>query len=124
MTQLLPAGGASCSQRQGISAEVIDLRSLRPLDFATMLDSIHQTHRAVMVEEAAKGTSIGGDIISELQESAFDDLQAPIAWMAGDPVPMPYNRTLEHLAIPSPEQRGGCRHELFTHTPSPGSLKC
>lgn len=89
--------------RQRISAEVIDLRTLRPLDVDTMLASIHRTHRAVMVEEAAKGTSIGGDIISELQEAAFHDLQAPVGWIAGDPVPMPYNRTLEHQAIPSPD---------------------
>jgi len=89
--------------QQGISAEVIDLRTLRPLDMATLQESIHKTHRAIMVEEAGKGTSIGGDIISELQETAFDDLEQPIAWVAGAPVPIPYNRTLEKLSIPSPE---------------------
>ena len=88
---------------QHISAEVVDLRSLRPLDMETLLASVEKTHCAVLVEEAAKGTSIGGDIIGELQESAFHSLDMPIRWVAGAPVPMPYNRTLEQLAIPNPE---------------------
>lgn len=88
---------------QQIAAEVIDLRSLRPLDWETILQSVSKTHHVVMVEEAGKGTSIGGDVISELQESAFYELKQPIRWVAGAPVPMPYNRTLERLAIPSAE---------------------
>ena len=88
---------------QGISAEVLDLRSLRPLDMKAILASISKTHRAVLVEEAGKGTSIGGSIIAEAQETAFYDLEQPIRWIAGAPVPMPYNRKLEQLAIPSRE---------------------
>jgi len=88
---------------QGVSAEVIDLRTLRPLDFDTMRASIRRTHHVVVVEEAAKGTSIGGDIISELQESAYADLHAPVYWIAGAPVPIPYNKSLERQVIPSPE---------------------
>ncbi|MHB9130299.1 MAG: alpha-ketoacid dehydrogenase subunit beta [Armatimonadota bacterium] len=88
---------------QGINAEVIDLRTLRPLDMDTLVASIHKTHHAAMIEEAALGTSIGGSIIGELQELVFDDLERPIRWIAGAPVPMPYNRTLERLAIPSVE---------------------
>ena len=88
------------AERQ-ITAEVIDLRSLRPLDMETLLRSVAKTHHAVMVEEAGEGTSIGGDIISELQEAAFYELHAPIRWVAGAPVPIPYNRTLERLAIPN-----------------------
>ena len=88
---------------QGISAEVIDLRTLRPLDMETLVHSAQKTQCVMMVEEAGKGTSIGGDVISELQESAGVSLQQPIRWVAGAAVPMPYNRTLEKLAIPTPE---------------------
>jgi len=98
---------------QGIEAEVIDLRSLRPLDMETMQRSIRKTHRAVMVEEAGKGTSIGGGIIAELQESLFHDLEQSIGWVAGAPVPMPYNRTLERLAIPSREVIANAAAELM-----------
>ena len=85
----------------GISAEVIDLRSLNPCDWGTLEHSIRKTGHAVMVEETGKGTSIGGDIIAALQEVLFDDMAAPIRWIAGAPVPMPYNKQLEQAAIPS-----------------------
>jgi pyruvate dehydrogenase E1 component beta subunit len=94
---------AALLAEQRISAEVIDLRSLRPLDMDTILASVKKTHRVILVEEAAKGTSIGGDVISEIQEAAFHELDKPIRWVAGAPVPMPYNKTLEQLAIPNPE---------------------
>jgi len=87
----------------GISAEVVDLRSLRPLDMETLYTSLRKTHAAIMVEEAARGTSIGGTIIAELQAVVFHSLDLPIRWVAGAPVPMPYNKTLERLAIPSAE---------------------
>ncbi len=87
--------------RDGIAAEVIDLRSLRPLDCATMERSISKTHHAVLVEETAKGTSIGGDIIALLQEQLFHTLRAPIRWLAGVAAPVPYNRTLERASIPN-----------------------
>lgn len=98
---------------QQISAEVIDLRSLRPLDMETLLASVRKTRHAVLVEEAAKGTSIGGDIIGELQESAFHDISMPIRWIAGAPVPMPYNRRLEQLAIPNPEVVADAASEML-----------
>ena len=98
---------------QGIAAEVIDLRSLRPLDFNTMIGSIRKTHRVVMVEETGLGTSIGGDIIAALQEMVFDDLAAPIRWIAGAPVPMPYNRNLERAAIPNPDVVAQAASELL-----------
>ncbi|HEY3378204.1 MAG TPA: alpha-ketoacid dehydrogenase subunit beta [Armatimonadota bacterium] len=102
MTQVCLQAAALLADQQ-ISAEVIDLRTLRPLDMETLIASARKTHHVVLVEEAAKGTSIGGDIIGELQESVFHDLLMPIRWVAGAPVPMPYNRTLERLAIPNPE---------------------
>lgn len=104
---------AQLLQDQQISAEVIDLRSLRPLDMETILHSTAKTRRVVLVEEAAKGTSIGGDIISEIQESAFHELVSPIRWVAGAPVPMPYNRRLEQLAIPNPEVVADAAAELI-----------
>jgi pyruvate dehydrogenase E1 component beta subunit len=84
-----------------IDAEVIDLRTLRPVDYDLILDSLNRTHRGIVVEEAAKGTSIGGSIIGELQEIAFHTLDMPIRWIAGEPTPMPYNRQLERMAIPN-----------------------
>jgi len=102
MTMICQQAADLLAERQ-ISAEVIDLRTLRPLDMELLLASVEKTHRVILVEEAAKGTSIGGDIISEIQESAFYDLEQPIRWVAGAPVPMPYNRTLEQLAIPNTE---------------------
>ena len=87
----------------GIHAEVIDLRSLRPLDLEALDRSISKTRHAVLVEETAKGTSIGGDIIGLLQEQVFSRLDAPIRWLAGVAAPMPYNRALERASIPSAE---------------------
>jgi len=88
---------------EGISCEVVDLRTLRPHDMSAMLASVKKTRRVLVIEEAGRGTSIGGDIIAELQESAFHLLDHPIRWVAGAPVPMPYNRNLERMAIPTRE---------------------
>ena len=103
MTHVCLRAAEQLATRQ-ISAEVIDLRSLRPLDLETLRISAQKTHRVILVEEAARGTSIGGDIISELQEAVFYQLEMPIRWVAGAPTPMPYNRHLEQLAIPSPDE--------------------
>jgi pyruvate dehydrogenase E1 component beta subunit len=97
---------------QGVSAEVVDLRTLRPLDMETLLASIHKTHRAVMVEEAARGTSIGGTIIAELEQVVHQDIAQPIRWVAGAPVPIPYNATLERMAIPTPETIAAAAAEM------------
>jgi len=98
---------------RGITAEVIDLRSLRPLDYETMCASIRKTNRAMMVEETGIGTSIGGDIIASLQEMVFDDLAAPIRWIAGAPTPMPYNKNLERAAIPNAEAIANAAGEML-----------
>ena len=87
---------------EGIDAEVIDLRTLRPLDRDTVLESVKKTHRAVVVEEGWKTGGFGAEIASSIVEGAFDDLDAPIARVAGEEVPMPYNRDLERAAIPGP----------------------
>ncbi len=85
---------------QGIEAEVIDLRSLRPLDIETSVKSVCKTGRAVVVEENWKTGGFGAEISSSLQENAFDYLESPILRISGEEVPMPYSRKLESAAIP------------------------
>ncbi len=85
----------------GISAEVIDLRTLRPMDMDTVIASVRKTNRCVTVEEGFPVCSIGSEISSQLMEKAFDDLDAPVICIAGKDVPMPYAANLEKLALPS-----------------------
>lgn len=99
--------------QDGISAEVLDMRTLRPLDLDTIFASIAKTHYAVMVEETGKGTSIGGSLIAEVQEQIFDELKGPIRWVAGLPVPMPYNKTLERESIPNADVIAGTARTLL-----------
>ncbi len=84
----------------GIEAEIIDLRSLRPLDMDTVLASVHKTHRLVTVEEGWPVCSIGHEIAAHVQAHGFDMLDAPIASITGADVPMPYAANLEKLALP------------------------
>ena len=87
----------------GLSAEVIDLRTLRPLDIATVLESVRRTNRAVIVEDDWKFGGFAGEIAAQIMEHAFDWLDAPVARVCGADVPMPYNRNLEYAALPSEE---------------------
>ena len=86
--------------KDGISAEVIDLRTLRPLDTATIATSVRKTNRCVVVEEGWPVAGFGAQIVDEIQRAAFDDLDAPVVRVTGADVPMPYNRQLEKLAKP------------------------
>ena len=88
----------------GISAEIIDLRSLRPIDFETIFASVRKTNRIVTVEESWPVCSIGSEICSRVALDAFDDLDAPPTKVSGADVPMPYAANLEKLALPSAEQ--------------------
>ena len=85
---------------QGISAEVIDLRSIRPLDSATIVESVKKTSRLVTCEEGFPFAGIGAQIAMQVMEQAFDWLDAPIARVTGKDVPMPYAANLEALALP------------------------
>jgi len=85
---------------QGLSAEVIDLRTLRPLDMPTVLASLAKTHRMVVVDEGWKSGSLAAEIMARIMEDAFYDLDAPIARVCGAEVPIPYPRHLENAAIP------------------------
>ena len=86
--------------KEKIEAEVIDLRSLNPLDVKTIIASIKKTGRAVVVEEGWKTGGVGGEIVSLIMENGFDYLDAPVRRVSGQDVPMPYAKNLEKLAIP------------------------
>lgn len=88
---------------QGVSVEVIDPRTLVPLDEATILNSVEKTGRVIIVHEAVKRGGIGGEITSLIAERAFHALRAPIIRLGGAFVPMPYNAKLEHQAVPQVE---------------------
>ena len=85
----------------GIDAEIIDLRTIRPLDFDTVLASVKKTNRLVVVEEGFPQSSVGDFIANRVQREAFDYLDAPVVTIAGKDVPMPYAANLERLALPS-----------------------
>lgn len=95
---------ASRLAEQNISAEVIDLRTLRPLDMETILSSVQKTNRIVIVEESWPVASIGSEISSRVVSEAFDYLDAPPTKVSGKDVPMPYAANLELLALPSVEE--------------------
>ena len=85
----------------GIDAEVIDLRTLRPLDDATLVGSVRKTHRAVIVDEGWRSGSLSAEITARLVEQCFYDLDAPVARVCSAEVPMPYAQHLEQAALPS-----------------------
>jgi len=87
--------------KDGIDAEVIDLRTLKPMDTATIIESVKKTGRVVTVEEGWKQSGVGSEIAASLMESAFDYLDAPVMRVCGKDVPMPYAANLEKLALPS-----------------------
>jgi pyruvate dehydrogenase E1 component beta subunit len=86
--------------KDGVSAEVINLRTIRPLDLATIVRSIEKTNRCVTVEEGWATCGIGSEIAAQIMERAFDHLDAPVARVAGKDVPMPYAANLEAMALP------------------------
>ena len=85
---------------EGIEAEVIDLRVLRPLDSKTILTSVSKTHRAVIIDEAWRTGSFAAEITSQIVEGAFDDLDFPVARVCSAEVPIPYAKHLEDAALP------------------------
>ena len=88
---------------QGIAAEVIDLRTLRPLDMSTILESVAKTHRALVVDEAWRTGSFAAEISAQIMENAFDELDAPVMRLCSEEVPMPYAKHLEEAALPQIE---------------------
>jgi pyruvate dehydrogenase E1 component beta subunit len=91
---------AEALQNEGISAEVIDLRTLRPLDIETIVNSVQKTNRIVSVEEGWAYSGIGAEISAQMMEQAFDYLDAPVQRVTAKDVPLPYAANLERLALP------------------------
>ncbi len=99
--------------QEGIGAEVIDLRTLRPLDLATIVASIAKTHRAVIVDEAWRTGSFAAEISAQIMENAFDQLDAPVARVCSAEVPMPYAKHLETAALPKAEEIVGAVQQMM-----------
>ena len=88
--------------KEGVEAEIVDLRSLRPLDLDPVIGSFKKTNRAVIVEEGWKSYGVGAEISARIYEQAFDYVDAPVKRVAQKEVPLPYNRRLEQSALPQP----------------------
>src|SRR5438309_8533246 len=95
---------AEILEKQGVSCEVIDPRTIRPLDLGTIVESVKKTNRVVVAEESHPFCGVGAEIASEITERAFDYLDAPVKRVSGADVPMPYAKNLEDLAVPGVEQ--------------------
>ena len=95
---------AEILQEQGVSCEVIDPRTIRPLDIDTIVASVKKTNRVVVAEESHPFCGVAAEISTEIMERAFDYLDAPVKRLSGADVPMPYAKNLEALAIPTVEQ--------------------
>jgi pyruvate dehydrogenase E1 component beta subunit len=95
---------AATLEKEGIEVEIVDLRSLRPLDEDTIVESVRKTHRCVVVHEGWPYGGVGAEITDRVQRLAFDWLEAPILRVAQLDVPMPYNAKLEQSCMPSPER--------------------
>jgi pyruvate dehydrogenase E1 component beta subunit len=95
---------AEVLEQQGVSCEVIDPRTIRPLDIKTIIESVKKTNRVVVAEESHPFCGVAAEISQEIAERAFDYLDAPVKRVSGADVPMPYAKNLEELAIPNVEQ--------------------
>ena len=91
-------------EKQGVSCEVIDPRTIRPLDTRTIIESVKKTNRIVIAEESHPFCGVAAEISAEIAEQAFDFLDAPVKRVSGADVPMPYAKNLEQLAIPDVER--------------------
>ena len=90
--------------QEGIEAEVVDLRTLRPLDIETIASSVRKTHRLVIVNEGARSGGISAEVMARAYEEVFDYLDAPIIRVAAEDVPLHYSEKLELAALPSEEK--------------------
>ena len=89
---------------QGINAEVVDLRSIKPLDLETILNSVAKTHRVVVAEQDRPFCGIGSELCFQIQKHIFDELDAPVLRVTQEEVPMPYNEALEAAVLPSADK--------------------
>ncbi len=95
---------AEALAQEGISCEIVDPRTLRPMDIETLIGSVRKTHRAVVVEAGAGFAGMGSEIVAFITENAFDDLDAPVERVTGANAPMPYAKNLEQAKTPSKEK--------------------
>ena len=100
-------------EEEGIDAEVVDLRSLRPMDTETIINSVKKTSRAVVVEEGWKAMGIGAEVSARIMENALEYLDAPVQRVAGADIPMPYSRPLELATLPNEDRIIEAVHRLF-----------
>ena len=100
----------------GIDAEVIDMRSLRPLDMPTVLASVAKTHRALIVDEGWRTCSLAAEISAQIMERGFYDLDAPVSRVCSVEVPVPYPKHLEDAALPQADKIVSAVQELYRHT--------
>jgi pyruvate dehydrogenase E1 component subunit beta len=98
---------------ENISAEVVDLRSIRPFDEETLINSVRKTHRAVVVQEQWRWFSVASEVAALIQEQAFDDLDAPVERVSGAEAPAPYARNLEIAAFPNEQQIIDAAHRVL-----------
>jgi len=99
-------------EKDGISCEVIDPRTIRPLDIETIVESVKKTNRVVIAEESHPFCGVGAEISAEIHERAFDYLDAPVRRVSSADVPMPYSKNLENLALPGVEQIAAAVREV------------
>jgi pyruvate/2-oxoglutarate/acetoin dehydrogenase E1 component len=117
---LLALEAAADLAKEGIEAEVIDPRTLRPLDSETLVQSVKKTNRAVVVEQGWPYCGVGAQIVDILQSRAFDYLDAPILRVTGADVPTPYAKNLEHLAFPDKQQVKDAVNKVLYRQPVSG----
>ena len=103
MAEVAEQAAKTLANEHGAEAEVIDPRTLRPLDLDTILESVRKTNRAVIVEEGWPHGGVGANLATLITEQAFDHLDAPVERVTGADVPMPYSKRLEQSAIPHAE---------------------
>jgi pyruvate dehydrogenase E1 component beta subunit len=104
MTVPLALKAAEELEKQGVSVEVIDPRTIRPLDIETIVNSVKKTNRVVVAEESHSFCGVGAEISAQIMELAFDYLDAPVKRLSGAEAPMPYAKNLERLALPDVER--------------------
>jgi pyruvate dehydrogenase E1 component beta subunit len=98
--------------REGIEAEVVDLRCLRPLDLGPVLDSLARTHRLLVADEGWTTGSLAGEVIAQVTQRGFYDLDAPPARVCSEEVPIPYAAHMERAALPQPDKIARAVREL------------
>ena len=107
------SAAADLLAKDGIEAEVVDPRTLRPLDEDLIFDSVRKTNRCVVVEEGWRYAGFGAEIADRVQRECFDDLDAPVVRVTSADVPMPYAKTLEKAFLPQPERVVEAVHEVL-----------